>query len=388
MERPPVTSPALPQIADPAARVCPRCGQPASDQSFCGGCGLNLAQQAELPSAEEYDARLREEQWLRTQVGTSMPNSSARAARALPDPARVRARHATRSRLLGGAASAVAVAFVLNWIGAILIFVQSFEGERIASQVAGGFRVAGNLVLIPAFASAAAAFLGEASDRATRLRRAALIAAPGFGLLMVGTAIEAGRYANLELATKFVAGQSLQATSEFAAAIAAAMASVAFLPSRSEPAIRNWWLGLASVALGGVFLFGMVGDIVFLSGINFSSGFSSALELGASGAGVGLVAAAVAASAFLLARGPQQRTGDWWSKRDGVLGIAQAVLALAFVLTAIGDAILAGETTGGKAIANAWLEFGGDLSLLGAASTACIGFFIMGRLRHQDAVRE
>jgi hypothetical protein len=374
---------------DLAARVCPRCGQPASDQSFCGGCGLNLAAQAELPSDEEYDARLRQEQWLRAQAGTSMPNS-ARAARALPDPARVRARQATRSRLLGSAAAAVAVAFALNWIGAILHFVESFEaGGTAAPQVLYGFAVAGNLVLIPAFASAAAAFLGEPSDRATRLRRAALIAAFGFGLLMVATAIRAGVYANIgsvDFITKLVAGESLQATSELLAAIAAAMASVAFLPSRSEPAVRNWWLGLASVALGGVFLLSMVGHIVALSaGLN---GGSSRLALGASGAGVGLVAAGIAAGAFLLARGPQERTGDWWSKRDGVLGIAQAVLALAFLLAAIGDAILAGESVAGKAIAGNWLEFGGDLSLLGAAITASIGFFVMGRLRRQDAVRE
>jgi uncharacterized RDD family membrane protein YckC len=58
-----------------SARVCPRCGEKAGNQPFCGGCGLNLAQQAELPDAEEYAARLREEQWLRTQRPAATPTS-------------------------------------------------------------------------------------------------------------------------------------------------------------------------------------------------------------------------------------------------------------------------------------------------------------------------
>lgn len=38
---------------DPAARVCPRCGEKAGEQRFCGGCGLNLSEQ--LPSPEEWE---------------------------------------------------------------------------------------------------------------------------------------------------------------------------------------------------------------------------------------------------------------------------------------------------------------------------------------------
>lgn len=61
-------------------RVCPRCGEAASDQRFCGGCGLNLGQQSELPDAEEYAARLRQEQWLRTQTGTAGATPSSQAS--------------------------------------------------------------------------------------------------------------------------------------------------------------------------------------------------------------------------------------------------------------------------------------------------------------------
>lgn len=50
----------------PAAnhRVCPRCGTPAGESGWCAGCGLNLRQQGELPTAEAYAAKVREQQWL------------------------------------------------------------------------------------------------------------------------------------------------------------------------------------------------------------------------------------------------------------------------------------------------------------------------------------
>lgn len=45
-------------------RVCPRCGIPSGDEVFCVSCGLNLRHQAELPTADAYAARKREESWL------------------------------------------------------------------------------------------------------------------------------------------------------------------------------------------------------------------------------------------------------------------------------------------------------------------------------------
>lgn len=42
-------------VTDPAARVCPRCGEEAGEQRFCGGCGLNLSAQNELPTRSEWE---------------------------------------------------------------------------------------------------------------------------------------------------------------------------------------------------------------------------------------------------------------------------------------------------------------------------------------------
>lgn len=45
----------VPGETNPATRVCPRCGEPASDQRFCGDCGLNLAAESEIPTREEWE---------------------------------------------------------------------------------------------------------------------------------------------------------------------------------------------------------------------------------------------------------------------------------------------------------------------------------------------
>lgn len=44
--------------------VCPRCGTPTSEAIWCSECGLNLRQQSELPTADAFAARIREERWL------------------------------------------------------------------------------------------------------------------------------------------------------------------------------------------------------------------------------------------------------------------------------------------------------------------------------------
>jgi hypothetical protein len=43
-------------MTDLSERVCPRCGEPASERRFCGTCGLNLAEQSEVPTRAEWEA--------------------------------------------------------------------------------------------------------------------------------------------------------------------------------------------------------------------------------------------------------------------------------------------------------------------------------------------
>ncbi len=43
-------------MTNPAARVCPRCGEEAGEQRFCESCGLNLLEQPELPTRSAWEA--------------------------------------------------------------------------------------------------------------------------------------------------------------------------------------------------------------------------------------------------------------------------------------------------------------------------------------------
>lgn len=54
--------------SDSPIRVCPRCGTVAGDGVWCSDCGLNLRQQEELPTAQEFAARQREQAWLTEQA--------------------------------------------------------------------------------------------------------------------------------------------------------------------------------------------------------------------------------------------------------------------------------------------------------------------------------
>src|SRR2546426_3157436 len=43
-----------------AELVCPRCGTAAGQTRYCGSCGLNLLEEDELPTAEEWRGRQRQ----------------------------------------------------------------------------------------------------------------------------------------------------------------------------------------------------------------------------------------------------------------------------------------------------------------------------------------
>ena len=62
--------------------VCTRCGRAVSDDAvWCEGCGLNLKQQEELPSADAYSARVREERWLEEQTTKEKEEQQAKSDR-------------------------------------------------------------------------------------------------------------------------------------------------------------------------------------------------------------------------------------------------------------------------------------------------------------------
>jgi hypothetical protein len=99
------------------------------------------------------------------------------------------------------------------------------------------------------------------------------------------------------------------------------------------------------------------------------------VALDASSWGVVTVAGVVAAVAFLTARPQKQLQLAGMRRRDGTLGTATSVLALAFLLGAIGTMIIAGQAAGKGSTAR-WLAGVGALGLTVAAASASVGFFL------------
>jgi uncharacterized Zn finger protein (UPF0148 family) len=66
-------------------RVCPRCGTPTAESVFCASCGVNLRQQGELPSAEAFAAKQREEAWLAKEEARRIEEEEGAKLRARDD---------------------------------------------------------------------------------------------------------------------------------------------------------------------------------------------------------------------------------------------------------------------------------------------------------------
>jgi hypothetical protein len=64
-----------------AHSVCPRCGAAVGDGVWCEGCGLNLRQQTELPTADAYTGKVRERRWLAEREREDAKQRQAEAAR-------------------------------------------------------------------------------------------------------------------------------------------------------------------------------------------------------------------------------------------------------------------------------------------------------------------
>jgi hypothetical protein len=127
--------------ADPAARVCPRCGEKAGEQRFCGGCGLNLSGQHELPTRSEWEtahAKSGEATQPSPDAGQQASGSPAMKARSGLDSQLSNARRWYERQPKGGK-----IAFVLSTTLAVLLVAGVVIGA--ASSGGGSSRRGGGL---------------------------------------------------------------------------------------------------------------------------------------------------------------------------------------------------------------------------------------------------
>jgi hypothetical protein len=122
--------------------VCPRCGEAASeDPVWCEACGLNLKRAGELPTADAYAARIREQRWLERQANEkreagdeghleseNVERDWAEDDATAPIRTRDRSPEPGRSRVFIGLAVFAALAALAG--GAVLVVAGSSKGGK------------------------------------------------------------------------------------------------------------------------------------------------------------------------------------------------------------------------------------------------------------------
>lgn len=376
--------------------VCPRCGAPmTAPPRYCSECGLELASQYQLPTREEWLARQgtapRPEIVgaldLESPTSPSLDTADGARPEAGPTPTR-----SLRNALLGWAAVALAGGAGLSAIGDVLQLIDSIQSQAVAGlSVAYGLVLLSDLVATGAFAFAAVAFLGRSVDRSARLGIAAGLLGGAFVAALAGDTTNAAVFATHGVTSKLVVGSAFSAAADLGYAAAAVFAVSAFgraADSTVSPlARRDGRLGAASLCLAVGLVLGMVSSILILlafSDAGAPGGYTGGAGVDASGMGIASAAGITAAVAFLVSRS-RQTAGrkDWFSRRDGMLGIAFGVLAVGFLLVTIGKFMQAGAVGGtgdnGKVVASYWLDAAGWLPIFAAPLCASVGFFLSQR---------
>jgi hypothetical protein len=181
---------------------------------------------------------------------------------------------------------------------------------------------------------------------------------------------------------KAIAAYSAAGAGSLGLTITAALAAAAFFWA-SGLARRDGMLGWSGTAISVAFVFTMTGTILLAveySDAGATGSYTAGTSIDAAGQGIAIGAGIVAAVAFFLSAGRQRRGQPWFRGREVLLGVASAVFAASFLVSAIGSLIVAGADSAngfnGKERAADWLTAVGTLGFVAAAALAAVGFFL------------
>jgi len=294
-----------------------------------------------------------------------------------------------RNRLLGFSAIVFAVAAALFMVSNLLQFIDALQSHALVGfSVGSGFSTISPLLAIPALAVAGVAFLLGPSRRAARLGTATVLLALGFSLGLVGDVIFASVAAAHDLVKKVIAGFSAEAAGDLWLAVAATVAAVAFFAStaRGKQVLprRDGLLGWGSASVAAAFVFMTTSTILFLvlySDAGAVGSYTTGYGIAAGGDAAAVIASAVAAAGFFVSSWRQRKDQPRWpAGRDVTLGVATAIFALAFLVTAVGVLVIATADPEngikGKQAAADWLGAMAYFGLMVTAACASIGFFL------------
>jgi hypothetical protein len=297
-------------------------------------------------------------------------------------------RRTLRDTLLMAAAATLAGSGLLVLISRLLSLVDELQNGYLAGlKVASGMDLLAGALQLAAYALAIAAFATVASSRRASLLALALALYAGGALAsFVSDLLSAIEYGTNSARGTYVAGYAVSCAGDIVLGVAAVIAALAFGLAAAAPGRRDGRLGWASVVLAGALTFKFTSMILVLSALSGSyiaGGVTNGLGVGIGGVVVQVAGTVVAAVALLLAGGRQRGGAEWLSAREGLLGVAAAVLALGFLLSGIGEMLYAGGVSslgsGGERVAAAWLGAVGELIILGASACAAVGFLLSRR---------
>jgi hypothetical protein len=293
---------------------------------------------------------------------------------------------AKRNRLLGRAGVLLVGSSILSAVSSVfalleLIRTHGYTGFKLGNVV----EVAGWVMFALAFAFASAAFFGGDRTRSRRLRTAGLIAACASAALVVGFVVFAAVDSAHHYSAKLVVSSAVLAAAYVALTAGALATSSAFRIATAATANgrvkRDSRLGWAAVALAIWLITAGVAEIFFLMGESDAGargGLVTGPGINAGGHVIGMLGAIAAAVAFFRV-GRRRRGEQVYSvgRRDGHLGIAAAVLALGFLLIAIGLAVYAKAVPAHESdvMLSNWVGACSELAVAAAALTAAMGFF-------------
>lgn len=300
-----------------------------------------------------------------------------------------RSRSRRDTLLLAGGATLTG-AGVFLFIEAILSLVDELQSSAPAGlKVASGTDLLGACLLLAGFSVLIPAFLTRSrSRRASLLGTCLSLIAGSLAATLTSDLLRAVEYAVNHSPGTYIAQAAVAAVADLVLVTSATIGAVTFFSSssRSSGFGRDGKLGWAASVFGASLVFSMVSAVlllVFFSDNGVPSGITSGIGVDVAGYAVEIAAAVLVAVAFFLAQQSRERALVWLAPRDGLLGVAAAVLVLSFLLTGIGKLVYAGGLTNagfdGKTVAGAWLDGIASLVELAAAACVSVGFFLSRR---------
>ena len=290
--------------------------------------------------------------------------------------------------LAGGATLTGAGAFLL--IEAILSLVDELQSSDPAGlKAAAGTDLLAACLALAAFSLLIPAFLARSrARRATLLGTSLSLVAAFAAATLTGDVLRAVELGIHHSPGTYFAQAILAAVSDLVVVTAATVAALAFFSSSSHAlgSRRDGKLGWAASVFGASLVFSMADGIlllIFFSDNQAPSGITSGIGVTVAGHAVEIGAAVLVAVAFFLSQQRQARALPWLAARDGLLGLATAILVLSFLLAGIGRLIYAGGLSSagfdGKTVAAAWLDGIATLIEFAAATCVTVGFFLSRR---------